>query len=127
MATIETKDLRKALRILTEGKKMKGASEFMLEAAAAHEEALPWTAGDNIQGLGIAERAASALVVSKILGVALAQAAGKEFAPVADLVAECRRRQQPVVAPGQMRPAGKFGGNSGTPYSIGKFGDTLLN
>ena len=56
MATVETKDLRKALRILTEGKKMKGASEFMLEAAAAQEEAAPWTAGENIQGLGLAER-----------------------------------------------------------------------
>jgi hypothetical protein len=56
MAKVETKDLRKALRILTEGKRMKGASEFRLEAAAAQDEARPWTAGENIQGLGIAER-----------------------------------------------------------------------
>lgn len=56
MAKAEMKDLRRALRIVTEAKHMKGTSGLMLEMASAQEEASPWTSGEHIQGLGIAER-----------------------------------------------------------------------
>jgi hypothetical protein len=56
MAKQTTKDLKRALDILTEGGQAPMSNEFRLEAVEVHEKSKPWTMGDNIQGLGIAER-----------------------------------------------------------------------
>ena len=56
MAKSKTKDLKRALDILTEGGQGPMANEFRLEAFEAQERSRPWTMAENIQGLGIAER-----------------------------------------------------------------------
>lgn len=56
MAKSTTKDLKRALDILTEGGQGPMANEFRLEAFEAQEQSKPWTMAENIQGLGIAER-----------------------------------------------------------------------
>ncbi|HEY9422986.1 MAG TPA: trypsin-like serine protease [Thermoanaerobaculia bacterium] len=52
----ERSNLKRALEILTEGEQAPIAQALRLEAVEMHEKARPWTMGENIQGLGIANR-----------------------------------------------------------------------
>lgn len=140
MAKVETKDLRKALRILTEGKRMKGASEFMLEAAAAQDQARPWTQSESIQGLGIAERItegkklsdlALKVYVDRKLPKAKAQQAGNLVPKELDLpgmemkvdtdVEEIGKVELEMVT-GRFRPAMPGSGLGHLQVTVGTFG-----
>lgn len=55
-ASKQTAKLKKALEMLTEGEAAPVAEALRLEAADVQKKSHSWTSGENIQGLGIAER-----------------------------------------------------------------------
>jgi hypothetical protein len=52
----ETANLKRALEMLTEGDQAPVVEALRLESGAMYEKSRSWTAGENIQGLGIAQR-----------------------------------------------------------------------